>query len=214
VANAPAAGGYVFFLDAHSMLSLASEEADTARAVLSFSHSAVKGGFTPSEEAQVSASFKIAVPAIFRTDPGGSKMSANSRTLPGMKVFEIWDLDDRYTGAKRNLEEVIPEVKATMLESVSNHLTGLGRVMVMECIVVYNLRFLCKLSDWMTCQYRNLVARGGIKEECWKLISHCVRAMFRDLHKARIAERGPFLGGDRATGIVWGSLQAHRLMEE
>jgi hypothetical protein len=38
---------------------------------------------------------------------------------------------------------------------------------------------------------------------------------FRDLHKARIAGRGPFLGGDRVSGILWGSLvQAHRLMQE
>jgi hypothetical protein len=127
-ANAPAAGGYIFFLDAHSMLSLASEEADTARPVLSFSHSAAKGGFASSEEAQVSASFKIALPGIFGTDLGGTKMSADSKTLPGMKVFEIWDPDDGYTGAKRKLEEAIRKVKATMLESVSDHLTGLGRL--------------------------------------------------------------------------------------
>jgi hypothetical protein len=44
-ANAPASGAYIFFIDAHSMLSLASEEADTARAVLSFSHSGREGWF-------------------------------------------------------------------------------------------------------------------------------------------------------------------------
>jgi hypothetical protein len=45
-------------------------------------------------------------------------------------------------------------------------------------------------------------------------VSHCVRAIFRDLHGARMASRGPFHGGDRASGIVWGCLQAQRLMSE
>jgi hypothetical protein len=58
--HAPAAGAYIYFLDAHGILSLAADEADTTRAVLNFAHSAVKGGFASSEEAQVSASFKIA----------------------------------------------------------------------------------------------------------------------------------------------------------
>jgi hypothetical protein len=128
------------------MLSLASEEADMARAVLSFSHLAVKSGFVLSEEAQVSASFKIALPATFGTDSGGSTMTADSRTLPGMKAFAIWDPDDGYTGVKRKLEEAIREVKATMLESVSDHLTGLGRIVAMECIAT-TYAFLCKLSD-------------------------------------------------------------------
>jgi hypothetical protein len=66
----------------------------------------------------------------------------------------------------------------------------------------------------MSRQYKSLVARGGAKEACWRLICHCVQAIFGDLHKARIAGRGPFLGSDRASGIMWGSLQAHRLMQE
>jgi hypothetical protein len=66
----------------------------------------------------------------------------------------------------------------------------------------------------MSKQYRNLVGRGGMPDSCWKLVVHCVRAIFRDLHIARMAGGGPFLGGDRASGIVWGCLQAHRVMAE
>jgi hypothetical protein len=211
--HAPATGAYIYFLDAHGMLSLAADESETTRAVLNFAHSAVKGGFASSEEAQVSASFKIALPAIFGADSASTRVSADTRALPAMKTPEAWDPEDGYTGAKRRFEEQIKEVKSTMLESVGDHLTGLGRMVAMECISMA-YEFLSKLSEWMTKQYRNLVGRGGAKEACWKLISHCVRAIFRDLHKARIAGRGPFLGGDRASGIVWGSLQAHRLMQE
>jgi hypothetical protein len=71
----------------------------------------------------------------------------------------------------------------------------------MECTQT-TYEFLNKLSDWMSRQFKGLVARGGAREACWKLVRHCVRAIFGHLHKARIAGRGPFLGGGRASGIV------------
>jgi hypothetical protein len=211
--NAPAAGAYIYFFDAHGMPSLAADEADTTQAVLNFSHSAAKGGYASSEEAQVAASFKIALPAIFGSDSASTRVSADTQALPAFKVFEIWDPEDGYTGAKRRFDEQIKEVKATMLESVGDHLVGIGCMVAMECIQT-TYAFLSKLSEWMSRQYKSLVARGGTKEACWGLICHRVRAIFWDLHKARIAGRGSFLGSDRASGIMWGSLQAHRLMQE
>jgi hypothetical protein len=73
-----------------------------------------------------------------------------------MKTPEAWDPEDGYTRAKRWFEEQIKEVKSTMLESVGDHLTGLGRMVAMECIAMA-YEFLSKLSEWMTKQYRNLV---------------------------------------------------------
>jgi hypothetical protein len=105
--NAPAAGAYIYFLDAHGMLSLASDKVDTTRAVLNFSHSMMKGGYASSEEAQVSASFKIALPAIFGSDSASTKVSVDTRVLPAFKVFEIWDPEDGYTGTKRRFDEQI-----------------------------------------------------------------------------------------------------------
>jgi hypothetical protein len=147
--NAPAAGAYIYFLDGHGMLSLASDEVDTTRAVLSFCHSATKGGYALSEEAQVLASFKIALPAIFGSDSASTKVSADTRTLPALKVFEVWDPEDGYTGAKRRFDEQIKEVKATMLESVGDHLVGIGRTVAMECIQAA-YESLRKLSEWMS----------------------------------------------------------------
>jgi hypothetical protein len=108
---------------------------------------------------------------------------------------------------------LIKESKETMIGSVGDHLVGIGKIVAIECIAA-SYQFLMKLAEWMSKQYRNLVGRGGVPDSCWKLVSHCVRAIFRDLHAARMAGRGPFLGGDRASGIVWGCLQAHRVMEE
>jgi hypothetical protein len=130
-----------------------------------------------------------------------------------MKTPEAWDPENGYTGGRLRFESLIKEVKDTMLSSVGDHLVGMGRIVASECIMAsYN--FLMKLSEWMTKQYRNLVGRGGLPEACWKLVSHCVRAIFKDLHTARMAGRGPFLGTNRSAGIVWGCLQAHRVMTE
>jgi hypothetical protein len=41
--NGPAAGAYIYFLDAHALLSLAADEACSARSVINFQHSAAKG---------------------------------------------------------------------------------------------------------------------------------------------------------------------------
>jgi hypothetical protein len=66
--HVPAAGAFIFFLDAHAMLSLAADEAGSAKSVINFQHSAAKGGYGSTEEAMASASFKIELPAIFGSD--------------------------------------------------------------------------------------------------------------------------------------------------
>jgi hypothetical protein len=212
-ANAPASGAFIFFLDAHAMLSLAADEAGSARSVIHFQHSAAKGGYGSTEEALVAASFKIELPAIFGADSMSMQITADTRALPGMKTPEAWDPENGYTGGRLRFEALIKEAKETMLGSVGDHLVGMGKIVAIECIM-NSFNFLMKLSEWMTKQQRNLVGRGGEPEACWKLVSHCVRAIFRDLHSARMAGRGPFLGTNRSAGIVWGCLQAHRVMAE
>ena len=73
--------------------------------------------------------------------------------------------------------------------------------------------FLEKLCKWITQENIDLVGLGGSKEDVWKLMSHCVRAIFKELHKARIAGRGPFFG-NKAGSIAWGSLRAQKRMKE
>jgi hypothetical protein len=70
--------------------------------------------------------------------------------------------------------------------------------------------FLNRLSSWITQSYQDLVNRGGSAKEAWAYVSHCVRAIFDLLYKARVAGRGPFLDDSRRqAGMVWGALQCH-----
>jgi hypothetical protein len=211
--NAAASGGFIYFLDAHGMLSLSTDEVGSARSVIHFQQAAKKGGFKSTEEALVVSSFKIELPSIFGSDSSSSQMTADTRTLPAMKSADVWDPKDGYTGGRMRFEALIKEAKTMMLASVGDHLQGIGKIVAMECITE-SYQFLMKLAEWISKEHTNLVGRGGSDEGCWKLISHCIRSIFRDLHVARLAGRGPFLGTDRAGGIVWGCLQAHRVMKE
>jgi hypothetical protein len=98
-------------------------------------------------------------------------------------------------------EVLIKEAKTMILASVGDHLQGIGKIVVMECITE-SYQFLMKLAEWIWKEHTNLVGRGGLDEGCWKLILHCIQSIFRDLHVARLAGQGPFLGTDRAGGIV------------
>jgi hypothetical protein len=212
-ANAGAPGAYIYFMDAHSMLNLAMEDASSNAEVLLFQQSATKSGYGTSEEALVGSSFKIELPVIFGRDWDANRMSADSRVLPAMKVPDSWDPEDGYNGGRHRFEREIKEVKATMLRGAANHMQGIGLLAAIKCIST-TYAFLDRLAKWISSQFRDLVGRGGSKEDCWRLISHCVRAIFSDLHAARIAGRGPFMTSDRQLGVVWGCLQAHRVMSE
>lgn len=67
----------------------------------------------------------------------------------------------------------------------------------------------------MSREYEQLLKRGGSEAECWGLVAHCVRAVFEDLHEARMPGRGPHLTAeDRSASATWGCFQAQRKMQE
>jgi hypothetical protein len=67
----------------------------------------------------------------------------------------------------------------------------------------------------MSREYLELLKRGGSEVECWGLIAHCVRAVFKDLHEARMPGRGPHMtADDRAASSTWGCFQAQLKMQE
>ena len=89
-----------------------------------------------------------------------------------------------------------------------------GLIVAQSCIQS-SVKFLTHLLTWMTREYAELLKRGGSEVECWGLISHCVRAVFEDLHEARMSGRGPHLTAeDRAASSTWGCFQAQLKMQE
>ena len=80
-------------------------------------------------------------------------------------------------------------------------------------MVINSTRFLVAFCEWVTRENNDLVGQGADSKDAWKLLSHCIRTVFKELHKARMAGRGPFIG-DKCGAIVWGQMQAHKRMNE
>jgi hypothetical protein len=74
--------------------------------------------------------------------------------------------------------------------------------------------FLKTMESWMSQQYNDLLGQGGMEKECWEYVRYCVRKIFAYLHEARLPGQGILTPEARPVAILWGSLQAHKKMEE
>ena len=100
--NAKDVGAYIHFVDAHSLLNLGSTGGGSTDStdILAFQSSAVKSGFSTSEEALITTSFKFELPAFFGgKDSASNRASADTRVLSAIKTYEEWDPQDGYNGA-------------------------------------------------------------------------------------------------------------------
>jgi hypothetical protein len=211
--NASGVGAYVHFVDAHSLLNLASEDLGTNNKVLTFQTNAAKSGYSSAEEALIGSSFKIELPAMFGKDSSNASASKDTRVLPAVQSFDEWNPSNGYTGAKHLFNRKVEEAKDSMIASADRQLSGMALMVTTEMITKSAL-FLREMSNWMSSQYTDLVGRGGDPHDTWKLISQSVQAIFAELHTGRISGRGPFLPGERPAGIAWGCLQAYKRMKE
>jgi hypothetical protein len=209
--NAPAAGGYLYFMDAHAFMGLAFQDLNTPAELVKFEAEAGKAGYANPQEAIASTGFRIELPTFFGRDPKATA-AVDTRVLPGIKAYDDWDSGNGFTGARRYLLKQVRETKSVQMIAARNFLTGDALMVAKECISDA-ASFIEDLETWITKEYSDLLNRGGTGKECWQLISHCVRAIFSDLHEARSPGRGPFGPGDREAGATWGFLQAHRKMK-
>ena len=213
--NAPTADNFVFFADAHSLLTVGTgAEVSTSLDVLQFEAASAKAGNSSSIEALIVASFKLELPSFFGSDAKNAEAFKDSRELPAVKTFEIWDRQDGFRGARYAFNRAIRDATSTLSNSVVHSLPPLSPgLAVSQAMINASMNFLSNLSEWISRQYTDLTGRGGESNDTWGLISHCVRAIFRELHNCRVTGRGPFPSG-KSGPIVWACLQSHLRMRE
>ena len=66
------------------------------------------------------------------------------------------------------------------------------------------------LNDWTTWileHYSQLSEQAGAKDgpEVWKLLCHCIRAIFKLMHEARLTGGGPHALGHKYSSVFWGA---------
>jgi hypothetical protein len=210
VLHAGAAGAYVFFADIHSVMALKlGVTLDDAAADADFESKVRKNGYAHTEEARVASSFSRSLPKFF-----GKPTPTEARKLPAIKKPEDWEPKTMGDGARAVLDRGLPAAGRELLASASDFLVGEG-LLVAQAAIQSAVKFMTDLSTWISREYLELLKRGGSEAECWGLISHCVRAVFEDLHEARMPGRGPHMTpADRAASSAWGCFQAQLKMQE
>ncbi|KAI2492591.1 hypothetical protein MHU86_21975 [Fragilaria crotonensis] len=208
--HAGASGSYVFFSDIHSVMALKmGVTLDDAAADADFESKVRKNGYAHTEEARVASSFSRSLPSFF-----GKPTPTEARKLPAVKKPEDWEPKTMGDGARAVLDRGLTAAARELLSSASDFLVGEG-LLVAQATIQASVKFMTDLSTWMTREYLELLKRGGSETECWGLISHCVRAVFEDLHEARMPGRGPHMTtADRAASSAWGCFQAQLKMQE
>mmetsp|Transcript_3766 Transcript_3766/g.5135 ORF Transcript_3766/g.5135 Transcript_3766/m.5135 type:complete len:277 (+) Transcript_3766:1972-2802(+) len=208
----------MLFPDAHPLLNIGTEEASTNTEVLSFEASSLKSGFKSSFEALVMASFKLELPPFFGADEKTLASTKNARELLKIKTFSDWDTKDGYTGARYQMHNSVQEATKTLQQSSMSLLSG-AALSVSTSMISLSNSFLNTLIEWISQEFADLMGRAGDVDEAteaaiWKLISHCIRTIFKELHVCRLPGRGPFLSQDHRAGcVLWGCLQAHLRMQ-
>ena len=208
--HARAGSAYVFFVDVHSLMALKlGTTLEDAAADADFESKVRKNGYTTIDEANVASSFSRSLPAFF-----GRPTPTESRKLPALKTADAWEPKTMVDGARDVLDRLLVAAGREVQSVSMDFLQGEGLLVAQSCIQT-SVKFVTDLSTWMSREYVELLKRGGSEVECWGLIAHCVRAVFEDLHEARMPGRGPHLTvEDRAASSMWGCFQAHLKMQE
>jgi hypothetical protein len=206
-AEACADMAYVFFLDPHSFMNVGHAGGGNSAEQLGFQAAAAKAGFASAEEALVVSSYKFELPTFF------GKETKDSRKLPVCPTADAWDSRDGFTGVRYEFRKMIHSTRKEQLSNATLYLTGDG-LSVAKHMIQASFSFLETMEAWISQQYNDLLGQGGSEKECWEYVCHCVREIFSCLHEARLPGRGFLTVDERPVAILWGSLQAHKKMEE
>jgi hypothetical protein len=209
----PLAGSHALFMDYHSLMAVAYGAGGTMAEVLKLEESKKKLGLSTSEEAILLASFHLEIPAFFGK-PSTLATNVSSKVLPGLSNFAAWDAGDTDHGLRYDLRRKVQDRASGWGLSIETTLPLGEAQMVAQAMLHASTTFVEMVSNWITQFFRDCKSKGADEVETWKHISHTVREVCSILHDARRAGRGPFLSeGERATGLFWGQLQAHREMQ-
>mgnify|MGYP001950038505 CR=1 FL=1 len=207
-----AAPGVFHFLDAISLLSLATSDVhDSEKEAADQRATSVKIRDGSIYETAFIGSYSLEVPPLLGrgTNPD---TTSSSRTLPAVPRFEDFHPGHAMEGVKDRLLKYVKDFVQTMNAMLSESFTrGSDPHAVATVMVDDSKAFWDSFCTWIVQYYEVVKGRSsGSSKEVWALISHCVRAVFGDLREARAPGRGLHTPG----GMFWGALQAHRVMAE
>jgi hypothetical protein len=191
------------------LLVVATPEMTSINEIVTYEAKSLKVGASSALEATLCASFRQELPQFFGVL--SKSVARDDRVLPAMTTYELWDSQSAASGGRYMMASSVSTTVDGLVQSLSTNVAGAG-LEVARTMLNDSRDFLNRLSSWITQSYQDLVNKGGSEKEAWAYVSHCVRAIFALLYKARAPGRGPFLDESRRqAGMVWGALQCHSI---
>ena len=198
-------GKTYLFVDPLSLLSMsdtmAADEKDATQERLNTER--IKDGCT--EATRYRASFMIEIPPILgkRGDP---TTSPNERQLAAIPKYEDWDTGMGRDGVADRLTDLLSEGDLALSYQINDQLNGPALQLALKMLTL-SMSFWEKLGSWMTRYFGEIRARSQSRpQDCWILVTHCVRRILSEAQKARSPGRT-----GQAHDMLWGALQAHSL---
>ena len=213
--NAPATGSQIYFCDAVGLLALTNRDQASLYEFSKFESTTGGKGFTTTSDSKLAFSFTLELPHVFGKDPSGNVVATDLLVLPGIKDYDAWNGEGGIGGVKYTLQQMIDFDMAGHVGLAGVNLGSRDGLLVAEAMMNESREFLRLLSQWMTDYYLALTTRHHKPKDAWEVVSRSVRAIFKELAKARIPGRGhQTTGGLRTQAQMWACLQGIRVQRE
>ena len=180
--------GYRFglFLDGVSIWEHFSINYQSLNEVINSFRDAARIGFATLHEGKVATSFQNVMPALL------GKGVDTSMFLPGLTSYNKWDNNDGSSGLRYHITREMSKVNTQISQSIRNtfadHFSP-ARALAMECLQK-SIQFVSELSAYITRFHSELISSGSFSsEQCWSLVSRCVKRCFQDLAEVRVTAR-------------------------
>jgi hypothetical protein len=172
-----------------------------------------KAGFTSQGEAVILASMDTVLPSCLGELKGNN--AECQLPLPALATHENWTSKGYQMGRRKDIQDGITRVIATLEESVRDVFQGFKQG---RCVVSEMLSLSC--SHWASMErmmdtfYAEFSVTSTLKD-AWRLTSLIINTVFEVVHQVRS------VGADlsdisspskRGAKVMWATLQAHRIM--
>ena len=181
-----------------------------------------KAGFEDGvDDAVILQSFNVAWPALLHK--GGADLT--SRPLNQVKTKDLWENLGTGQGLVPLMSDSMEPVLSGAMEAVTREYPTSPAVKDLVGIMNNHIRdFWSGAKTFVTSFFQELKhGSRASDQEAWDLIRDMLSSIFKEIHEARVVARGVATGRrkvnvsgtiDRAALVIWGTLQAARVMRE
>ena len=191
------------FVNPLSLLALSDSVSLTEDAALAARVQSAKIGET-TEMAKYRASFTVEIPPILGKRVTNTSSTPTDKQLAAIPKHTDWNTGTGSDGVSDRMARLLQLGEASIGYAIERNLAGHANLLATKMLALAANQWE-KLSSWMTLYHTEIGKRSqATKEECWLLVTSCVRTILSKAHMARLPGRSGL-----PHDMLWGTLQAH-----